>query len=147
MGTLVDPISTFLQREQDLIIHLALTKFKTELALDEKSSDTQELMDLDPPVDAELVKNLISDAVNKETKKLRAELGQVKKQLRDASVKEERGQGRGASRQKENALKLKSKKKKKDEERAEESNNDINDGKGKKKKTKKSKKKKQTGRK
>ena len=45
-------------------------------------------MDLDPPTDAGLVKTLIDDATKKATQKLQAELGQLKKLLKDATVKE-----------------------------------------------------------
>ena len=63
-------------------MHVALSKYQKELSLDEKSTETQQLMDLDPPTDAGLVKTLIEDATKKATQKLRAELGQLEKLLK-----------------------------------------------------------------
>ena len=99
-GTIVTPISSYLQREKETVIHIALTKFKKELALDDKSAETQELMDLDPPTDAGTVKSLIAEETRKATQKLRAELGQLKKKLEE-KVKESRGQAASASEKKE----------------------------------------------
>ena len=81
--------------------------------MDSKAAETQSLMDLDTPADVGLVKNLITDATNKATQKLRAELGQVKKLLKDSLVKEQRGNRGSASDKKEKDRR--GNKKKKDE--------------------------------
>ena len=75
-----------------MIIHLALTKFHTELELEDKCVEMQTLMDIDPPADKGLVKTLLSESTRKETQKIRAKLGQLKKKLKDLTVKDSRGQ-------------------------------------------------------
>ena len=134
-GIMVDPVSAYLTREKELSIHIALEKFRKEINLDEKCAETQALMDIDPPQDAGLVKSLIADATKKETKKLRADLGQIKKLLSAMEVKDSRGQQSSASKKKEKARIAKEKKlkKKKAAKEAEEKEKGTSNGNGKKK--------------
>lgn len=78
-GAIVEPITMYLTRKSNMVVHIALTKFRTEFNLDATGSDTQAIMDLDPQADEGLVKNLIQAETAKATQKLCAELGQVKK--------------------------------------------------------------------
>ena len=131
----MDPVTAYLHRKKELSIHIALEKFRKEINLDEKCAETQALMDIDPPQDAGLVKSLIADATKKETKKLRAELGQIKKLLSAMEVKDSRGQKSSASKKKEKARLAKEKKmkKKKAAKEAEEKEKGTSNGNGKKK--------------
>ena len=91
-GAIITPVLSYLQREKITIIHIALLKFKKELALNKTCADTRTLMDLDPPTDAGTISSLIEEATKKSTQKFRMKLGHVKKQLQDAKAKESRGQ-------------------------------------------------------
>ena len=74
--------------------------FPDKLSLDKKCVDIQDMMKLDTPADIGLIKSLISESIKNKIQKLRANLGQLKKQLKDM-VKDQRGLDGDASRRKD----------------------------------------------
>ena len=105
IGTLVTPIEVFLQQASDNESRRSLQKLHATLSVDTTTCEAQEQMDIDPSTNEGLVKDLITQSTAKATQKLRAELGQIRKLLKDSQVKDSRGQLSGPSQTKEKTQK------------------------------------------
>ena len=90
-STFLRPTALYFNRLEEIEIDLSLKKLHFTAETEDKAAATKARMDLEPSASPELVRDLIRGQVQKDTKNLRSEVGQLKKQLSMLNAKNLRG--------------------------------------------------------
>ena len=80
-STIVNPHKLYFEREEEIEIDISLKKIHKENETEDAAATAKARLDLEPSATPELVKDLIRGQVSAENRKIKAELGQLKKQL------------------------------------------------------------------
>ena len=112
------PHANYFKREEEIEISISLKKLRTETETEDAAAAAKARLDLEESAPPELVKDLIRGQVSAENKNLKAELGQLKRQMAALSNKTgvkntRRGPKGGASTSKQITKNTKNPKKKK----------------------------------
>ena len=80
-STIINPHKLYFTREEEIETDISLKKLHKESETEEAAASAQARLDLEPSATPELVQDLIRDQVSAENRKIKAKLGQLKKQL------------------------------------------------------------------
>ena len=92
-STFLRPTTLYFNRLEEIEIDLSLKKLHFTAETEDKAAATKARIDLEASASPELVRDLIRGQVQTDTKNLRSEVGQLKKQLSMLNAKNLRGGG------------------------------------------------------